>query len=115
VKSQKPTLEAAVADWIATASYRDLLRVVCEGLSRRPDRMDDAAHVYVVGLASAANDGGGWEVAMAAEADDAAYGGAPPEGEPWCQFGACPVCHLQLTGATKRVVCPACGASAYLT
>jgi len=104
-----------VSDWIESAPFAELLTTLRAGLARRDDAPRDDGHGYVVGLAIGADDGGGWELSMAAPPDATAYDDVPPDGEPWCQFGACPSCGLELTGAVKRALCPYCGARARLT
>lgn len=104
-----------VSQWIASAPFDLLLAALHEGLAGRADRPRDDGHTYVVGLAVAANDGSGWEFSIAAPPDGSAYEGPPPDGEPWCQFGVCPTCDLELTGAVKRAQCSNCGGKAQLT
>jgi hypothetical protein len=109
-------MEDRIIEWLAAASYPDLVRVVHEGLRLRPDAAEDStAHQYLLGIAQATRTEGKWELDLSALPDASQYPKGVPHGEPWCQFAECSKCTLTLTSATKWAICPACGTSNYFT
>ena len=94
--------------WLATAPLDELVATVQEALAARADQPGDDAHDYVLGVALAAREGDDWELSMAGVSAAAAYPAGIPKGEPWCQFGACGRCGLEVVAATKQAVCPHC-------
>ncbi len=108
-----------VADWLKHASYEELLAVLGPAMEQQLARHQDQVGVSVLTLALAyREEGEPWEISLAARGSERFYGAkasSPRFGEPWCQFGDCAQCGLELVGALKTVVCPCCGAEAYLT
>lgn len=101
--------------WLATAPLDELIVTVQEAPAARADGPGDDTHDYVLGIALAVREGKDWELSMAGERAAAAYPEGVPGGEPWCQFGACENCGLEVVAATKRAICPHCRAVVRLT
>jgi hypothetical protein len=104
-----------VVRWLAKASYGELVSVLRQGLSSHADGLDYDGERSIVHLSLAHFDGEEWEVSLAAAGAEQAYDGPLPDGEPWCQFGSCADCGLELVGAHKFVVCPNCDSVVYMT
>lgn len=117
--------EEQIIRCLATMPFHDFVATVQKAIRQRPEsETGDAAHAYVYGLGFGVRykdvqpeDGieDVWEYSIAASPDHAVYGNDAPDCEPWCQFGQCGNCDLELVGAAKKVICPNCGAQAYLT
>lgn len=105
-----------VVQWIAAAPYAELVAALAHGLAQRSDLpLGDPSIDYVVGLALAVREESSWEVSLVARTNDAAYSGCPPTGEPWCQFGTCGSCNLEVVGHLKNLICPYCNSRVFLT
>lgn len=114
------TQQEKIVQFLRECSGSVLSLVLTEALKDREENVKDSIceSRLVLGMADrSVRDEGGWgpwNVRAIAPHDSSVYP-LGNDGEPFCQYGTCPQCGLEVASHIKNALCPICEADVYLT